>query len=199
VPDMITAAKTSINHKLQPLNALSCLTSENPNVLQEVIDGLQDGILILTETGDISHANTSGSYICRQICQANSQQNIVPSEIWNICQSLINNQDLFSDKLVILSDEIVLDKSNIFRIRVRWLDLKIDEPFYLLVTIENRYDSLRNIAIAEVKKYNMTAREAEIWLLYRCNYSYKEIATQLFITVNTVKKHMKNISSKRQA
>jgi DNA-binding CsgD family transcriptional regulator len=197
---MITVAKTPTNQavKLQPLNALSCLTSENPNVLQEVIDGLQDGILILTEAGELSHANTPGEHICRQICQANSQQNTVPSEIWNICQSLINNQDLFSDKLVILSDEVVLDKSNIFRIRVRWLDLKIDEPSYLLVTIENRYESLRNAAIAEVKKYNMTAREAEIWLLYRCNYSYKEIATQLFITLNTVKKHMKNIYTKRQ-
>ena len=47
-------------------------------------------------------------------------------------------------------------------------------------------------------KCNLTSREQEIWSLRRSNYSYKEIAAELHITLNTVKKHLKNIYSKRE-
>ncbi|MUG91303.1 winged helix-turn-helix transcriptional regulator [Scytonema sp. UIC 10036] len=47
--------------------------------------------------------------------------------------------------------------------------------------------------------YGLTPREAEIWFLYRSRCSYKEIAERLYISVNTVKKHMKNIHSKQQS
>lgn len=86
-----------------------------------------------------------------------------------------------------------------FRIRVRLLDLDRFKMPCLLVTIENQYESLKNVAFTEVKKFDLTPREAEIWFLYRSNYSYKEIATKLYITINTVKKHMKNIHTERQA
>ncbi|WP_339382310.1 helix-turn-helix transcriptional regulator [Nostoc flagelliforme] len=79
------------------------------------------------------------------------------------------------------------------------LDLEGFEVPCLLVTIENQYESVKNVALTEVKKFDLTRREAEIWFLYRSNYSYKEIATKLYITINTVKKHMKNIHTKRQA
>ncbi len=97
-----------------------------------------------------------------------------------------------------MSDEIVIDKSTILRVRVRWLDLDKVNTSCLLITIENRYESLKNTALAEVKQYDLTQREGEIWLLHRSNYTYKEIAEQLYITINTVKKHMKNIHAKRQ-
>jgi DNA-binding CsgD family transcriptional regulator len=67
-----------------------------------------------------------------------------------------------------------------------------------LVTIEDRQQSTHNAALTDVKKYGLTPREAEIWLLRRANYSYKEIADRLFITLNTVKKHMKNIYAKQE-
>lgn len=49
---------------------------------------------------------------------------------------------------------------------------------------------------ADVQKYGLTCREAEVWFLHRNKYSYKEIADKLFVTINTVKKHMKNIYAK---
>jgi DNA-binding CsgD family transcriptional regulator len=68
---------------------------------------------------------------------------------------------------------------------------------YLLVTIEDRNQSTQNLAIADAKKYGLTRRETEIWLLRRANYSYKEIADKLCISINTVKKHLKNIHIKQ--
>ena len=177
---------------------VDCDDLQQANFLQEVIEGLQDGILIVTETGELIHANASGYRFCYQINQGNSDQNVLPPVIWQLCESLIESRNLFPEQLIIAIDEIVLDKLTNFRVRVRWLDLDLFEYPCFLVTIENRYETLKNSAIAEIKKYDLTPREAEIWLLYRSNYSYKEIANELYITLNTVKKHMKNIHAKRQ-
>lgn len=164
--------------------------------LQEVIEGIQDGILILTETGKLVYANSNACKICNQL-QPSSQDNMtVPSAIWKLCELLINNRS-FPNNDIVISDDIFVNDLAIFRIRVRWINLNIFAHSCLSITIENRYESLRNAALSEVKQYELTPREAEIWLLYRANYSYKKIAEKLYITLNTVKKHMKNIHAKR--
>ncbi|MEH2468192.1 helix-turn-helix transcriptional regulator [Nostoc sp.] len=198
---MIALTNTLVQIVAEPqqLDSINLHESKRADFLQEVIEGLEDGILILSKAGKVIHANASAHRLCCQFNQGNFNQNFVPPAIWNLCKSLVNSRYLFSDKLLILSDEIVLDKSNIFRIRVRLLDLDGFEMPCLLVTIENQYESVKNVALTEVKKFDLTPREAEIWFLYRSNYSYKEIANKLYITINTVKKHMKNIHTKRQA
>jgi DNA-binding CsgD family transcriptional regulator len=37
-----------------------------------------------------------------------------------------------------------------------------------------------------------------VWLLQQNNYTYKQIAAELGITPNTVKKHVRNIYAKRR-
>jgi DNA-binding CsgD family transcriptional regulator len=76
---------------------------------------------------------------------------------------------------------------------VNLTDEFLDEALEIEAEVSN------NMARAEAKKYGLTNRETEIWLLYRANYSYKEIATALYISLNTVKKHMKKIHTKRLA
>jgi DNA-binding CsgD family transcriptional regulator len=112
---------------------------------------------------------------------------------------LIDSRDLFLDNKMIIESEISLDNLGAFRIRVRWLELDESEQPYLLVTLEDRLQSTHSAAIADAKKYGFTEREAEVWLLRQAKHSYKEIAAKLYITLNTVKKHMKNIYAKRQA
>ena len=193
--NMITLKDTSSKTVVKPQKS----SSQQANFFQEVIEGLQDGILILTETGELVHANVSAYRIFCQLNQSRFSLNFVPSEIWHICESLIESRILFPDKMMILSNEIVLDKSSTFLIRVRWLDLQQFVQPCLLVTIENRYESLKNAVQVDVIKYELTPRESEIWVLYRAKCSYKEIGDRLYISLNTVKKHMKNIHAKRQA
>ncbi len=186
-----TSAQPTLKQKIKSNNL------QQATFLQEVIEGLQDGILILTETGELVYANSNARSICFSIQQANPNDNFVPSEIWKLCKFLIDSHRLYADKNLIVSDEIVFDNLTNLRVRVRWLNLeKISHPC-LLITIENRYESVRNAALVEIKKYELTPREAEIWLLFRANYTYKKIADELYITLNTVKKHMKNIHAKR--
>ncbi len=195
---MITLSNAIFANEPQQLDSLDCNYLQQVDFLQEVIESLQDGILIISETGKLIHANASAHRICSQINQGKYDHNSIPAPIWKICGSLIKSRRLFPERLFILSDEIVIDKSTVFRIRVRWLDLEKFDRSCLIVTIENRLESVINVAIAEVKQYGLTQREAQIWYLYRANYSYKEIAAHFYISINTVKKHMKNIHAKRQ-
>ncbi|HEY9295682.1 MAG TPA: LuxR C-terminal-related transcriptional regulator [Phormidium sp.] len=162
-----------------------------------ILEGFIDGILIFTEAGELLHANQSAKEICQQL--SNGQSNQIPEEIWQICHSLINSKKLFPGQKIVLESEITQGNAGHFRLRVRWFKLEQMPQECLLVTIEDKHQSLREIVSNDVHQYDLTPREAEVWLLYRANYSYKEIAEKLYITINTVKKHMKNIHAKRKS
>ncbi|HEY9674807.1 MAG TPA: helix-turn-helix transcriptional regulator [Waterburya sp.] len=172
--------------------------SKPPYFLQAIIEGFVDGVLILTETGEWVHTNECARRICRQLSSERFQHNLVPSSIWQICSALIESRELFPDQSMIIEAEIDTNEAAVLRVRVRWLDLEGSPNPYLLVTLEDRKQSTQKAAIAEAKKYDLTPREAEVWLLRRAHYSYKEIAAKLYITVNTVKKHLKSVYAKQQ-
>lgn len=172
--------------------------SKPPSLLKAIIEGFVDGVLIVTEKGECIHANECGRKICRQFFQGNFQSHSIPQSIWHVCESLIDSRELFPDQRMIIEAAIELSDLATFRVRVRWLELAENESSYLLVTIEDTNQSTHNAAIAEAKKYGLTPREAEVWLLRRADYSYKEIAAKLYITLNTVKKHMKSVYAKQQ-
>lgn len=184
--------------KAQQLEDASLTNLKPISILQAVLEGFIDGILIVTEQRECIHANQSARRICQQIDRGSSQQFAVPAEIWHVCQSLIESRDLFGNQKITLESEITPVDSSPFRVRVRWLKLEQIKRPCLLVTLEDRYQSIQTIVTTDVRKYGLTSREAEVWSLYRANYSYKEIADELFITLNTVKKHMKNIHAKRK-
>ncbi len=187
-----------MNNSIQTITEAEEKSQEQLWFLQEIVENLEDGILILTQTGELVHRNVSAIGICSQINQFSFDKKSVPSVILNTCKSLMKN-NFDCDNLTIQSEDIVVSQSLIFRLRVRRFNLELSEQPYLLVTIENRYQSLKNIAFTEAYKYHLTKREAEIWSLYRAASSYKQIAERLFITVNTVKKHIKNIRAKQQS
>ncbi|HAA32853.1 MAG TPA: helix-turn-helix transcriptional regulator, partial [Cyanobacteria bacterium UBA8553] len=49
-------------------------------------EGFIDGILILTEQGELVHANTQANQIGGQLVQGASQPNAVVQEIWRVCE-----------------------------------------------------------------------------------------------------------------
>jgi DNA-binding CsgD family transcriptional regulator len=167
-------------------------------LLQAVIESFVDGILILSTQGELLHANECARRIWRKLRSGENFMNAIPEEIWSVCQSLIENRKLFPDQKTFIESEMETDKSVKLRLRVRWLQLCASNDSVLLVTLEDCNQSSQNTAIADAKKYGLTDREAEVWLLRKANLSYKQIADQLFITINTVKKHLKNIYAKQQ-
>jgi DNA-binding CsgD family transcriptional regulator len=199
-PELNTHIETiqSLNYSEKPIKGVPSQPAKPPFLLQAIIEGLVDGVLILTQKGEWVHANERARRVCNKISQSTPQSNSVPEPIWRVCESLIASRELFPEQKMIIDSEINMQTSGAFRIRVQWLELNEKDAAYLLVTLEDRGQSSQNIAIADAQKYGLTPREAEVWLLRRSNHSYQEIADKLYITLNTVKKHMKNIYAKQQ-
>jgi DNA-binding CsgD family transcriptional regulator len=188
------------NFKTQVKNSdqfQSCIPSAGL-MLQAVLESL-DGILILTPSGEWLDANSTAEQICRRLQSCSQPEKVVPPEIWQICQCLIESRELFPEQNLILFDEIVTHSSCVIRVRVRWIELAQSEQACFLVTLEDHQQSVQQAAIAEAHRYGLTPSETKVWSLYRAEQSYKQIAAALYITSNTVKKHMKSIHAKRKS
>ena len=166
-------------------------------LLKGVIESLLDGILILTTDGEIIEASVSAQQVCDRLTP-NPVAPGVPKEVWRLCQSLIESRNYYSDHIVVLEDELNTEQFPQLRICVRWVSLKTSSEPYILVLIEDRHQANQRLAIAESFQYHLTPRETDVWQLYRTNYSRKEIAKKLFISIDTVKKHIKSSRAKRQ-
>jgi DNA-binding CsgD family transcriptional regulator len=172
--------------------------SKQSSLLQGIIEGLADGVLVLTTQGEWVYANEHGRRLCHQLSQGTSASDSISQAIVRTCEIWRDCHASFSPAKMVVDQEIRVNKSISFRMRVQWLVLEESAQPYLLVTLEDQNQSRKMQAIADAKKYGLTRREAEVWSLHQSRFSYKEIATKLYITPNTVKKHMKNIYAKQQ-
>ena len=183
---------------LNPLEKLEVTTQINPVLLQGVLEGITDGILILSHQGELIYYNYYAHRICQQFNPGISLVNQIPDSIWRSCEALIESREIYLDQPVVIESEITLNQCHTYRIRVRWLTLEDPQHPYLIVLLEDRRQSLQNRALAEAHLYNLTPRQAEVWLLRCEGFSYRQIASELYITVNTVKRHLKEIRLKQK-
>lgn len=167
-------------------------------MLHAVVEGLFDGVLILTPDGKVIQSNSYGAGILDELYQRQPTSNPLPEPLWRICQLLVESRIDFPGQVVMVEDEIQTDCPAPIRVRARWLTLATAEQPCILVTLEDCYQTACQRAIAESHQYGLTQRESEVWLLKRANYSYEQIASQLYIAINTVKKHLKSIYAKQQ-
>lgn len=183
--------------------------------LQAVVEGLLDGVMIVTGEQEIVQSNFRARQLCRRLNVTHSAKPALgqvetlelplPAEIWRVCQAAIESYELFPEQAIVPESEVCCGRRARLRIRAQRIEMS-DEPESVrsrvprvLVTLEDRGQSIENLAIADMKKFELTAREGEIWQLRLAGRSYREIATELYITDNTVKKHIKSILSKRRA
>ncbi len=172
----------------------SNFSNQNYSMLTSVLEGFINGILILNPHREVVYTNSSAQRICAQL---NSEAQ-VPNEVWRACEALIESRELYDDHLIIES-EIAVTQLQSYRVQVQWLELDGFTELCLLVRLEDQQQAMQGWTIAEAKKYGLTPREREVLFLKRCNLSRKEIADRLYITIDTVKKHLGNIQIKRQS
>ena len=163
-------------------------------ILRAVLAGLQDGFIIASQTGDIRQINEPAKRICALL---EAEANTIPQEIWRVCQSALKNQDVLSFENIGLDADIILPEIGTVRIRVQNISLA-KEPL-LLVVLEDRQQTIRNKALSDAALCGFTKRETEIWQMRLRGADYNEISTTLWISLNTVKKHIKNINAKRRS
>ena len=181
------------------LSIVSSTTEETHNshpvsILRAVLGNLQDGFIIADHTGAIEQINLPGERICDLL---NAKESQLPAEIWQICRPAIQNKDVLSFEKVGIDADIILP--NIGTVRIRVQNINISQQPFLLIVLEDRQQTIRNKAISDAALYGLTEREREIWQMRLRGDAYKEIATTLWISVDTVKKHVKNVLAKQRS
>ncbi len=199
-----------MNVKTQPLKTLDSAfelhstaqvqSDAQVRLLQGILEGMPDGILIVSEHGRILQSNYLGRRLCEQLIDKPTPVDAVPKAIHRLCEALLDSLETFANGAMpnfLIEEDVQTKDSVAIRVRVRWLSQDPDD-LRIIVVLENRFQTAQVRAIAEGQRYGLTEREAEVWQ-YRCiGYTYKQISEHLFITVDTVKKHIKSIYAKRE-
>jgi DNA-binding CsgD family transcriptional regulator len=177
---------------------------DSAQLLQIAIEELADGLMVITPQGEIVAANRCARQICYHLMSSCEFSNVtsalrLPGSILQQCQQLLQQGELQPGQKTVPEFELTLNDSIHLRVRVRWLEagyagLDSESPSsFLLLTLEER-----NRSLSKIRQYNLSDREQEVWKLRLQGYSYHEIANKLYITINTVKKHTKNIRAKQR-
>lgn len=164
------------------------------SILRAALEGLQDGFIIANQSGDIEKINAPAQRICDLL---NAQENSLPPELWRVCEAALKNQDVLSFEKIGLDAEIILPKLGTVRIRVK--NIQLAQTPFLMIVLEDRQQTIRNKALSDAAMLGLTGRETEVWQLRLRGADYKEISTALWISDNTVKKHVKNILAKQRS
>ncbi|MGF1497167.1 MAG: LuxR C-terminal-related transcriptional regulator [Elainellaceae cyanobacterium] len=182
------------------------------NLFKAVLESLIDGVMVVTPQREILQINSRARQICRQMRRQSQPQEkqavtelaalkYVPDEIWRVCQALIESETLYPGQRLTLEHDASLSTGEALRIRAQWIKLEDcgERDRHLLISIEERSQSIQNIVQTDICKYRLTPREGDVWQMRLRGRSYREIAESLYITENTVKKHVKSILSKRRS
>jgi len=165
-------------------------------LFQAILECYFDGILIADHNGEIVIANKTARQICQRIAPDRWMSDRLPPQLWNVCKVMLEYHADLADDRVTIDEQLDRDPAGHVRVRVQWMASQAPEG-RLLVTLEDTLQAAESQAIAESRWFGLTQRETEVWLLRRANCTYRAIAKQLHITVDTVKKHIKNIHAKR--
>lgn len=164
------------------------------SILRAALEGLQDGFIIANQSGTIEKINVPAQHICNIL---NAKDNKLPLELWRMCQSVLKNPDVLSFQKIGLDAEIILPDIGTVRIRVK--NIQLAQTPYLMIVLEDRQQTIRNKALSDSALFGLTERETEVWQLRLRGADYHEISTALWISDNTVKKHIKNILAKQRS
>lgn len=162
------------------------------------------GLILFDETGQLLQSNAMAREFCRLIWDSTTEQPVIfqetqllPDQISALCAFLVDSWSEFPDQASQLQlwDEIFLDTGLRLSLSAEWIVL--DGPC-ILVRLEDMTQSAGRRALGDACRYHLTPRETEVWALFLQGLSYQAVGEKLFIGLNTVKKHMKSIHSKRR-
>ena len=170
-------------------------------LLSALVEALPKGLLVLSADRAIVYWNQTARRLCQKLASTQRYATLLPTGVSELCQQLEEAGTAYEPILL----EYETPDGCSFRLSVDWLtgvmdnevNLAFNQQAYIFVTIEDRDEVLQQDIQLERKKFHLTNREAEVWLLLRREYSYQAIANALHISLNTVKTHIRNIHAKR--
>jgi DNA-binding CsgD family transcriptional regulator len=186
-----------------------------------LLELLPQGVMVVSRSLRLIYWNSKAKELCQAQMGVDLATATVPDSISEACYRLIRDSAPNSASLFIRDER----SGNVsLRISARWLasasmpqprstgdplslaqqsigtpnGFSVDQSF-IVVFLENCDEVMEQEMRIQQKKYDLTEREAEIWMLLRKEYTYQDIAKMLQISLNTVKTHVKNIYAKRRS
>lgn len=201
-----SARRTKPHSSNQP-NTTSAPLSEASTlnlIRSSLLESLNQGVIVTARGLNPLYWNAKARALCQHLTSSEFPPLELPAEVSDVCHRLMRENRL-SDRPFVM--ECQAPTGQTIRISARWLELAdMQTPDrerprhpYILVLLENCNDLLQEEVRIERKKYDLTEREAEVWMLLRQEYSYQEIAKMLQISLNTVKTHIKNVYAKKRS
>lgn len=176
--------------------ASSAIAHLEAHDLHQILSGYVDGIILVSDRGEKLYMNADADRICHQLSSSYARTGTIPEAVSTVYGDFLSSN--MSEKFCFNELEIV--RTGVFKLRVRAHGITLGHPIshYILVILEDQRRTIEHHVAFEAQHYGLTTREQEVWLLRRMNYSYQEISQELYISLDTVKKHLKNISIKRR-
>lgn len=167
-----------------------------------------EGLLLLNQTGQLIQSNPKARELCRVVQQGLAScavegsvsyvDMLLPRQVTRYYESLGAGYLELPEQPFQLSEEICLETGVRIQLKVERISLGEQCSPYLLVRLEDMTQTALQRACWDTHRYHLTQRESEVWALYLQGLSYQEVGDQLFISRDTVSKHMKNVYSKRR-
>jgi len=172
---------------------------------QQVLESLPQGVLLLSYQMQVLYWNQKAQTLCQHLRKGDGNTNWVPIALSDLCRLLLREP---ATGQLLLVTECQAQNGSMLRASARWLPGVANSPIQerstqfpgnILILLEDYDERLREEIRVEQKKYALTDREAEVWMLLRQEYSYQEVARMLQISLNTVKTHVKNVYAKKRS
>lgn len=210
------SVRRASSHQSRATNAESSDAAALNLIQSSLLECLHQGVIVTSRSLKLLYRNAKAQLLCQQL--AGSEKPLeLPMAVVEVCQRLLREQRL-SDRPLVMECQTATRQT--IRLSARWLALTIDrshgvsnpamqsdshaaeretQPPYILIMLENCNELLQEELRIERKKYDLTEREAEVWMLLRQEYSYQDVARLLQISLNTVKTHVKNVYAKKRS
>ncbi|HEY9616016.1 MAG TPA: LuxR C-terminal-related transcriptional regulator [Microcoleaceae cyanobacterium] len=207
------SGKHLVRNHPEPLESPSNSDIPEPNLLwTHVFELLPQGVIVASRYQKPIYWNQKAQHLCQEALNTNFPIAGLPGLVSDVCQQLMRESATSSG----ITREYQTASGRTVRITARWLEmnlgsdraagngrLRLAEPIgeapYLLILLEDRDQALREELRIQQQRYDLTDREAEIWMLLQQEYTYQEIAKLLQISLNTVKTHVKNLYAKKRS
>ena len=165
------------------------------------------GFLLLDESGQLVQGTSKARRLCNSLQESSAPEDspsaslpppALPRQVMHLYELLLDSRIEFPGQPLQMFEEVLLDNGQQISLNAEWIDLGGSLSQCLLVKLEDVSQTMTQRARCDACRYNLTRRETEVWALHMQGLSYREIGRQLFITMSTVRKHMKSIHSKRR-